>query len=112
MTSTNRPRATKATLAALADVISHLEALADTRPNDDAERVATYQRIWNNAPTDDLGVSAPGTIPIHACAVDREHREAARLYVESWILEPLRAVTRQLDGTATWTDEAYLDGYQ
>lgn len=106
--TTKRPRANQDTRQALADVISHLEALADTRPDDDPAKVATYQRVWGHAPGSNIGVSGPETVPVHGCAIDREHREAVHLYVDSWITEPLRAIAEQLAGTADWSTDNYV----
>jgi hypothetical protein len=106
-TTTPRPRVSPTTRAALADVLSHLEALADTRPDDDPDKIACYQRHWRGVPHG-MGVTVTDGLPVHACAIAPEHREAVQSYLESWVIWPLRAVAEQLNGTADWATDAYV----
>jgi hypothetical protein len=75
----------------LEHLLAHAEALSDTRPNLDPARVAQHKRGWPNSdPQDDTGYSRGKKLA--GCSIDRQHREAVNLYVNSWIVPRIKTM--------------------
>jgi hypothetical protein len=104
----SKARAPKDTRLALANVISHLESLADTRPDDDPAKLATYRLTFGRDEPRGLGVSRPGTIPTHACGVTRDHRQAVAPFLDAWVIGPLRAIAEHLAGSDSYATTAWI----
>src|SRR4051812_33154172 len=83
---------------ALADALAHLESLTDTRPDDDLAKIARYQEGWPGQEPRDLGVTTDPELPLRACGVSLEHREAVRLFLQSWGIPKVRDALDALDG--------------
>lgn len=99
MESDQRRRAPKRATDTLRVVLAHVEALADVRPDDDPDKLARILAVWNHT-IGDVGLSVSADVPMKAVAIDREHREAVKVYVTSWIVPQLRATIDYLDGAS------------
>jgi hypothetical protein len=105
------PRAPKDDRLALRTLLAHLESLADTRADDDPGKLAEIADLWPGQAASgsfDAGVSRPGTLPVKACGVGREHRQAVAPFLDSWVIAPLQAVLAHLDGAEDYATEAYV----
>jgi hypothetical protein len=87
----------------LRKALARIEALSDTRANDDPAKVERVLGHWNKLVLEgDVGVSRSDDVPDMAVSIDREHREAVKVYVESWIIPELRAAIAHLEGADDW----------
>lgn len=102
-------RGPKGVSNALAEALAKVEALADVRPNDDPEKVKRWERSWKSPLTDDTGVVRSPDLPTSACGIDREHREAVRRYLESWVIPNLRDALDALNGEKIDYNSTVLD---
>lgn len=92
-------RGPKAVADVLREALSHLESLADTRPDDDPGKLERYSRVYGKpSGRIQFGVSRSDDLPIHACGIDLEHREAVRLFLDSWVIPGVRDALDALDG--------------
>jgi hypothetical protein len=81
----------------LREALSHLESLADTRPDDDPVKVERIKQSWLGGLTN-AGATRSLDLPLHACSVAPEHREAVRGFLESWVIPRVRDALDALDG--------------
>jgi hypothetical protein len=92
-------RGPKAIADVLREALSHLESLADTRPDDDPGKLERYNSVYGKpSGRIQFGVSHSDDLPIHACGVDREHREVVQPFLESWVIPSVRDALDALDG--------------
>jgi hypothetical protein len=101
-------RGPKAVSEALKVALAHVESLADTRPEDDPAKLERMRGPWPHG-LPDAGITQSPDLPVKGCGVEREHREAVRLFLESWVIPLLRDSVDALDGKEVTYDSAIRD---
>lgn len=100
-TKTTAPRSPKIARQSIAEAIGFLEALTNTtRPEpEQRQRIETlFSAHAASEAGDGTGFTVTPGIPMHGAGIERQHRQAVRNYIESWVLPELRATLAYLDG--------------